>query len=278
VGACSNGLLREHVWVSSENQGGIRIDFTLRLPRSIEAAAVVFLMLQLSLLGLLFLGVRKAEQIRSEGARQLAELTTQVAHDIRSPLAALETLLPGLEAHPEDERVLAKTAVARIAGIAEDLLERNRSIDREPPQNISLAPLVVAIVNEKRSKNSAVSILTLPVEAPVFACVEEAEFSRVLANLIGNAIEACGESGTVEVGLSQQDQTVVVSVKDDGPGIKPDILERLGQRGASFGKTGGSGLGLYHARNSSERWGGKLVIESELGQGTVVRIEIPATV
>jgi len=64
-------------------------------------------------------------------------------------------------------------------------------------------------------------------------------------------------------------------VKDDGKGIPPEILSRLGEKGATFNKKGGSGLGLYHSKTTIEKWGGKLEINSELNKGTDVIIRIP---
>ena len=61
----------------------------------------------------------------------------------------------------------------------------------------------------------------------------------------------------------------------DGKGIPPEILPKLGQRGQSFNKERGSGLGLYHARTSIERWGGNLELKSTVGVGTTVKLVFP---
>jgi hypothetical protein len=53
------------------------------------------------------------------------------------------------------------------------------------------------------------------------------------------------------------------------------LLSRLGQRGETHGKAGGSGLGLYHAKITAESWGGSLAITSDLGKGTTITIELP---
>jgi hypothetical protein len=70
----------------------------------------------------------------------------------------------------------------------------------------------------------------------------------------------------------------LIQVIDDGQGIPTEILEKLGQRGISFGKDGstsGSGIGIYHAKQIIESFHGNFIIKSELGKGTVVSIDLP---
>ncbi len=70
----------------------------------------------------------------------------------------------------------------------------------------------------------------------------------------------------------------MISIQDNGRGIDSEILSKLGKKGASFGKDGiqnGFGLGIYHARSLVEGAGGRLEIESKLGQGTVVTLWLP---
>jgi len=107
------------------------------------------------------------------------------------------------------------------------------------------------------------------------ALVEPKEFQRLLSNLVNNSVEAFAGPGAVSVGLSVLDSKVLIEVKDNGKGIPPEILAKLGQKGETHGKAGGNGLGLYHARTTIEGWGGSFRIESEPGKGTVVLIELP---
>ncbi|OIO04411.1 MAG: hypothetical protein AUJ52_15430 [Elusimicrobia bacterium CG1_02_63_36] len=272
TGPCARGFLRERVWVETGNQEGIRVEFTLRLPRTVELAGTAFLTLQLLLLGLLFLGVRQLEWVRSEGARRLAALAAQVAHDIRSPVAALEALLPGREERSEDSAMM-RGAIDRIRAIAEDLLEKNRAGTSAAPESTDLGIAAAASVAEKRLKHPGTNLSAIVAEG-IFVRVERKELSRVLSNLIENAIEAAAR-GVVEVRVERRAGEALLRVVDDGPGIPRERLARLGERGATFGKAGGSGLGLHHAFEAARRWGGRVVVESEEGRGTEVRLELP---
>ena len=68
---------------------------------------------------------------------------------------------------------------------------------------------------------------------------------------------------------------VMIKVQDNGKGIPPEILSKLAQRGNTFGKEGGSGLGLYHAKTTVENLGGEFKIESEMNHGTTVTLLLP---
>ena len=147
-----------------------------------------------------------------------------------------------------------------------------------------LSSMIDPVVSEKRLQfrsHSRVEI-ELRLDASsygLFAAVQPVEFKRLISNLVNNAVEAFGESsGAVSVGLSSRDGHAIVSVQDNGKGIPPEVLARLGQRGETHGKAGGSGLGLHHARTSAESWGGRLELASEVGKGTTATLVVPLAI
>jgi anti-sigma regulatory factor (Ser/Thr protein kinase) len=110
----------------------------------------------------------------------------------------------------------------------------------------------------------------------LFVAAEPVELMRVLSNLIDNAVEAFGpRGGTVTLDCELSADRIVIRVKDNGPGIDPRVLEQLGEKGITFGKPRGIGLGLYHARRTAEASSGSLTIESALGIGTIVFLTLP---
>jgi signal transduction histidine kinase len=102
--------------------------------------------------------------------------------------------------------------------------------------------------------------------------IEPIEFKRVLSNLINNAAEAMCDQRKITLTVIEKSEKIEIQCADNGKGIPPEILKKLGQLGKTHGKEGGSGLGLYHAQNSVKKWGGQLKVESELNQGTSVII------
>lgn len=238
------------------------------------------------------------EQLRSgreklasaERDRAYAELAQQVAHDIRSPLAALGSLVDEFAHFSGEKRRVAEDATSRIRDIANQLLKKYRGAPAAPPAGpgspagpVPLAPLVGSIVAEKALKHRSLPGVALRWSPPagaraLAARVDPLEFGRLLSNLVDNAVEALGGRGTVAVTLSADAAGVRVEVQDDGKGIPPEVVDKLGRKGATFGKEGGSGLGLYHAKACAEAWGGSLSIRSEVGRGTSVAVTLPAAV
>ncbi len=213
----------------------------------------------------------------------LVELASQISHDIRSPLAALDSATVSVAHLPEEQRIIIRSAVGRIRDIANELLGKARPAP-EPTFKTHvylLSSIIDQIITEKRLEFR--SQLGIEITARLdtasyghFAQVEPVEFKRVLSNLISNGVEALPGKGTVTVSLSRAGDMIELKVADDGKGVPPEVRERLGRRGETFGKPGGSGLGLYHAKISAEAWGGSLEISSEVGNGTAVVVRLPA--
>ncbi|MBI4406043.1 MAG: ATP-binding protein [Deltaproteobacteria bacterium] len=224
----------------------------------------------------------------------LLELAKQVAHDIRSPLSALKLASTDLSELSDEKRILIRSAIDRIQGIANNILERQRaSVSQKfyeasnDPTSINssgelLASLIDRIVAEKRMLYGARSEIDIEFELDpssygAFSKISASEFKRMLSNLIDNSVEAIASGGRVTVSLHSQGNISLLSVQDNGRGIAPDILPKLFKEGATFGKKKGSGLGLYHAKRAVESWGGKLELTSALNQGTTVTVVLPQT-
>ncbi|MGD9642452.1 MAG: sensor histidine kinase [Elusimicrobiales bacterium] len=231
----------------------------------------------------LFAGRLKAayDTIKSQSRlAALSAVSAQVAHDIRSPLAALESALKDVSQLPEEKRRLIQGAACRIKDIADDLLEKNRAAPEAGPEPCPVRELIEAVAAEKRLQfleraDVKVEVKLAPDAAGLRALALPADLSRVLSNLVNNGAEALERGGTVTLGLRRDGQQAVLTVSDDGKGIRPESLAGLGVRGQTEGKTGGCGLGLYHARTTAESWGGSLSIASEPGKGTTVSLRLP---
>ena len=169
-----------------------------------------------------------------------------------------------------------------MQGIADDLLRRYRAPSAGPAgakaSVCALGGLIEQVIAEKRLQHKEKAGVKIEFNASpdeIKALVEPKELQRLISNLINNSVEAFERDGLVAVSLSAPDRKVLIEVKDTGKGIPPEILPKLGQKGETHGKTGGTGLGLYHARTTVESWGGIFKIASEPGKGTTVRIELP---
>jgi signal transduction histidine kinase len=103
------------------------------------------------------------------------------------------------------------------------------------------------------------------------------ELNQVWTNLIDNAVDAMGESGTLRVATRVEDGEVVIEIADTGPGMPPDVAARAFEPFYTTKDVGkGTGLGLDIARRIIvERHRGQIMIDSRPGE-TVLRVKLPA--
>jgi signal transduction histidine kinase len=225
---------------------------------------------------------------------ETGKLALQVAHDIRSPLAALEMCMIDTQKIPAEQRQLMRNAVSRIRDIASDLIERDACTESAWSAALSLgdkkrhglhlvAGVLEAIVAEKRAQyrgRSGVLIDGAFSEGfGLFTHFASADLKRIISNVINNSVDALkNKRGKVEVALSRHGSETLIQVKDDGVGIPSHVLQALGKRGLSFGKKSGesgSGVGISDSMAKVKAAGGRVEFESEPGQGTTVKIFLP---
>lgn len=238
----------------------------------------------------------KALAIENESKILLGELAARVAHDIRSPLNTINAVTSQLKNIPPTSESMLKDAVQRIRDIANSIGDRNRlilaqeklkreieptavSIIESSRETVLLFPILEETVSEKRVQHRQSSIEILcditPAAYPLFASVNALELKRTLANLIENSIQAITGKGSVTVSATRKGSEVHIRIGDTGKGIPALMLARIGQKGFTRGKEGGTGLGVYYAKESVASWGGQFEIASVEGRGTTIGITLP---
>lgn len=212
------------------------------------------------------------------------QIASQVVHDLRSPLSALAVAIKDLSEVPLEKRGFIDSAVQRIIDITNDLARRNKIKAKAQDQNEKfevclISPLIEELISEKRMQYRNRSNLHIGAnfESDTFALfskIQPTGFKRVLSNLIDNSVEAIKDRGNVSIKLSSQSNRITVIVSDNGCGIAPDIQPKLMQKGASFNKSNGTGLGLHHAKKTVESWGGSINLESKLHEYCKVTLSL----
>jgi PAS domain S-box-containing protein len=231
---------------------------------------------------------KEAEALRSKQA--LINSAAQISHDIRSPLAALNTVLRNLSTVPEDQRILIRNAVRRINDIANNLLVEYRDESKgssassgiEPDQTIFpelLSSLLDTLISEKKAQVGDRDIeLNLEIDALAFGSfvkIDPILFKRTISNLLNNAIEAIENRGEVSIKLEKRENYARISVQDTGKGIPPDVLEKIKQGGMSLDKEGGTGIGISSSLVIIKKCGGNFDMLSKPNEGTTVIIDLP---
>lgn len=216
-------------------------------------------------------------------------MTADIAHDVRTPLTVITGYLEAFrdgDLQPSQEQFDTMFAQAQHLGrLVEDLRTLSLADAGELPlfpQKLALKGLLERIGSgfeqQMREKNLQLNINVEP-SLPDLR-VDPDRITQVLSNLVINALRHTPAGGQITLEARMQADRVILQVIDTGSGIPPEalphIFERFYRVGTSRHRTHGeSGLGLAIVRSIVEAHGGKIEVESELGQGTIFTIVLP---
>jgi signal transduction histidine kinase len=225
---------------------------------------------------------------RKEKLASLGVLAAGVAHEIRNPLTAIKvrlfTLREELAAAAlgnEDIEVISGE-ISRLDRIVKDFLHFARPAD--PKLETLSASALVSEIHELMRTELAKDSIDLKLEAATRAHIhaDANQLKQVLINLVRNAAESIIDAGTVTLRVRQgpaaiqnkRQPCVFIEVEDTGPGIPPELQQRLFDPFFTTKETG-TGLGLSIAARIIERHGGVLKFQTRLQQGTIFRVLLP---
>jgi two-component system OmpR family sensor kinase len=222
-----------------------------------------------------------------QGRRAVAEeLVTVLAHDLRGLLAPVAMRLElirrrnGADAsrHREDAEA-ALRSLGRIKRVIGDLLDVAR-ID-QGLFRVDLGPVNLAGVAEEVASTLRTPAHQIQVEASdeVIVLADPERLRQCLENVLGNAIQHSPHEAPVHVVVGKENQSGGpfghLKIKDEGPGIPPEILPRIFERFAAGARSSGLGLGLYLAKRIAAAHGGDLIAESPPGRGACFTLTVP---
>ncbi|HYS48194.1 MAG TPA: HAMP domain-containing sensor histidine kinase, partial [Xanthobacteraceae bacterium] len=216
----------------------------------------------------------------------IESFAADVAHELKNPLTSLRSAVETLPLAKNDQsraRLLAviEHDVRRLDRLISDVSDASR-LDAElqrqeaaPVDLVHLLNTVVTIANEVRRENRVVVTLTFEGGGPRTFMVpgHDSRLGQVFDNLIDNARSFSAEGGSVRVTCRRLRSDVEIVVDDDGPGVRPDALEKIFDRfytdrpHQGFGQN--SGLGLSISRQIVEAHGGRIRAENRVGIATV---------
>jgi signal transduction histidine kinase/DNA-binding response OmpR family regulator len=227
----------------------------------------------------LFLQAREATRARDE-------MLAVVAHDLRNPLNTIsmtaDLLAETVEGPTRKQVEVLRRAAGRMNRLIQDLLDVTRV--ETGGLAVECAPENVAVLlGEARSMLEPLATaqgISLEIEAADSLPRVSADVTRilqVLSNLVGNAVKFTPSGGSIHIRGALRDQEMLFSVSDTGPGISQDQLPHVFSRfwQASRGDRRGIGLGLAIAQGIVDAHGGRIWVESHLGQGSTFFFTLP---
>jgi signal transduction histidine kinase len=292
------------VFRDGSNRGQPLLEGFIRASQSTEDVEAVQhqLLLGLGMGGMMTLGLaavgglwltQNALDPIEKSFKQLKQFTADASHELRSPLTVIQASVEVMRNHPErihpkDAKKLASIASAttQMSHLAQDLLFLARTEADVPTlacewkvislDNVlqNLVELFEAIAQEKE--------ITLKYECAATASVmgNESQLTRLISNLLENALQYTPAGGEVVLTLTKQIRVALVSVEYTGMGIEreniPFVFDRFWRADkARARREGGTGLGLAIAQAIAQRHGGKITVSSQVEVGSCFQVRLP---
>jgi signal transduction histidine kinase len=224
--------------------------------------------------------------------RQRQNYLSNVSHELRTPLTVTQGYLEALSTSTLPDSSARQVEVAlqncyRLGRLIDEILEVSRLEQGVAQRHLEWAPValpdlvrkVLHFVRTEAAMKGLRLIERFPHALPPVVC-DERLMHLLLFNLVENAVKFTGEGGEVAVDVVQQDDDVLVGVRDTGIGIARDHHERVFEKfftvdAGSARAHGGTGIGLYLAREVVAIHDGAIRIESTPGHGTLFEVRLP---
>jgi signal transduction histidine kinase len=229
-----------------------------------------------------------------EASVRLGELAAGVAHDLRSPIAALKVFERSQDNIDENQRALLLSAIDRIEGIAREILGIYKAgKDMSDPvltENFAYLPIIRITEDLLKLRNLGLRSASRPAVScewgailpnDVLCNVRRVQILRAIDNIVGNAIDATKGESAPEVKVAfrlTEKSRVELTVYDNGPGFSKETLERL--KASDFGissKTDGHGIGLAQVHRTVLEHQGQVVFGNNATKGAFVTLSFIAS-
>ncbi|NGZ77451.1 ATP-binding protein [Saccharibacillus alkalitolerans] len=209
--------------------------------------------------------------------RLIGQMAAGVTHEVRNPMAVVRGYLQILQRKTPAEYAhyykIVLEELDRAGGIIDDFLSLARA-KREMNERRTLRSVVEELwpLLQADANLRGQTIRLEGGEEGEAMPMHPGEIKQLVLNLARNALEAMGDKGELVIAVEESEDGVRLRVRDNGPGISEETLERIKQPFFTTKKTG-TGLGLALCIGIAERHGGTLTIDSAVGEGTEVRVD-----
>ncbi len=288
---CKKSIFTKDISVKSKGKNTI-IDFEYSLSETFYVYLFISLTIILLAANSILLLVFRLQDIEKKSIARINELSRQVAHDIRSPLSALNLLASKMKDTNREYSELIAVVVQNINNIADDLLRQSRSKDTNPKVlpfvdgTCNLNSALKEAIQEKefeceyKSISIEIKIIENKVLDDLCIAISKTDFSRMISNILNNSIEAFKQNNSIHIRVIDAKDSIVLTITDFGHGIPESILRRLLKERLSYRKdtnttSSGHGIGLYAAHQILSKVGGNISIDSKVGVGTKISLSIP---
>ena len=228
--------------------------------------------------------------LRASAERE-RQVVSDASHEFRTPLAIIQTRLELAQRESttlgemRTDVAAAQKTLMRLSSLATSMLELSRIDAQTAPGRASASELAEELADgadrgrqRAAGRDIRIDYHSVVEDPALIVCVSESDFGRVCDNLVNNALDALGTTGTIELRLTRESWHLRLSVSDDGGGMAdayvPHAFDRF-SRESSARTTGGAGLGLPIVAGIAAVSGGEVTLHNEPGVGLRVDVTFP---
>jgi signal transduction histidine kinase len=244
--------------------------------------------------------IEREEVIRSQYERlretdkMQKEFINIASHEMKTPTQAILGFSDLLDAHPEKKTEInqgIKRNAARLQRLTNDILDVTRieshtlNLNKE---RFDLDEMISHVIEDFRNQANSAHIQLVYTNGitndtrkdnnPIIVEADKSRLTQVISNLLSNAIKFTENKGSISVRTEKNDSHVIVSIKDTGKGIDPEMMPRLFTKFATKSQTSGTGLGLFISKNIVEAHGGSIWAENYIDgtkNGSIFAFRLP---
>jgi signal transduction histidine kinase len=212
----------------------------------------------------------------------VGEMAAAMSHEVRTPLGILRSsaqlLLrePGLSEEGREVCGFIISETERMNKLVNTLLDcaRSRPLELKPVNLAELAGQAIAMLKPQAAKKG-ITLELDPATPDAIALLDTEQITQVLLNLLLNALQILPEGGHIAVSVRREERTLILEVGDDGPGISPELRERVFDPFFTQ-RNGGIGLGLTVVRQIVAAHHGDIVADRSAFGGALFRVRLPS--
>jgi signal transduction histidine kinase len=224
------------------------------------------------------------ELVQAESLAVIGRFAQGIVHDLKNPLSIISLSaemfdMPGISAEIRAKsQARIRKQVERVTDMVGDILIFTKgTLPATDLKRNDYRAFVLDLVNDLRSETEmkSVQVELENVPPPIQVLFDPRRLSRVFFNLAANATDVMLNGGKLTLRFSAHQNEIVTEFEDTGPGIPPEIANKLFQPFATHGKTKGTGLGLSICKKIVEDHGGKISARGEPGRGAIFSFTLP---
>ncbi len=203
-------------------------------------------------------------------------MSTFIVHDIKNLIAQLSLLVTNAEKHkdnPEFQQDMLETLSLSVNKMKR-LLEKLSNAGKEENVKLLLVEEILQQIIESKLFHDPTPTLEI-LGRNLLVKADQSRLERVLSHLVQNAIEATSRDGEVQLNLLQEGDWVVIEIRDTGHGMSEQFIGEKLFKPFESTKTAGMGVGVFESREYITELGGKILVSSEVKQGTVFTVKLP---